>query len=131
MTKFGDDMRRLWRFIKKKFGGPMTLNDYQAEAWKTAIYPCKGHNLVYPILGLNGEAGELAEHCKKMMRDDNNKLTLERKAAIIKELGDVLWYVSDTCTELNIPLEKVARKNLEKLADRKKRNKIHGSGDDR
>ena len=131
MIKFSDDIKRLWSFIKAKYRGPMTLNGYQAEAWKTAIYPCKGHNLIYPVLGLNGEAGEIAEACKKMMRDDNNHLTLERKADIIKEVGDVLWYVSALCQELNIPMEKVARMNLQKLSSRQKRGKIQGSGDHR
>lgn len=131
MIRFRDDVKRLWRFLRGKIKGPMTLNEYQARAWKTAIYPCKGHNLIYPILGLNGEAGELAEACKKMMRDDNNHLTIERKADMIKELGDVLWYVAALCQEFSIPMEKVARMNLRKLADRQKRNKIQGSGDHR
>ncbi len=131
MIRFSDDIKRLWRFLRGKIKGPMTLNIYQAKAWKTAIYPCKGHNLIYPVLGLNGEAGEIAEACKKMMRDDNNHLTITRKADIIREIGDVLWYVAALCQELDIPMEKVARKNLEKLADRQRRNKIHGDGDDR
>jgi NTP pyrophosphatase (non-canonical NTP hydrolase) len=131
MIKFRDDMKRLWRFVKAKYKGPMTLNEYQAKAWKTAIYPCKGHNLIYPVLGLNGEAGEIAEACKKMMRDDHNHLTIERKSDIIKEVGDVLWYVAALCQELNMPMEKVAQMNLRKLADRQKRGKIQGDGDHR
>ncbi len=131
MIRFRDDLKRLWRFIKGKTKSPMTLNEYQAKAWKTAIYPCKGHNLTYPILGLNGEAGELADHCKKIIRDNNNKLTIGRKTDIIKEAGDVLWYVAALCQELNISLESIAQKNLQKLSDRQKRCKIQGSGDHR
>ena len=131
MIKFSDDIKRLWRFIKIKYKGPMTLNDYQVKAWKTAIYPCKGHNLIYPVLGLNGEAGEIAEACKKMMRDDHNHLTITRKADIIRELGDVLWYVAALCQELNIPMEKVAQINLRKLADRQECGTIQGDGDHR
>lgn len=131
MTKFRDDMKRLWRFSKSKFRGPMTLNEYQAGAWKTAIYPCRGHNLIYPILGLNGEAGEIAEHGKKMIRDDNGQLTFERKVALIKEVGDSMWYIAIICKELGISMEEVARQNLQKLADRQRRNKLHGDGDNR
>lgn len=117
-----------------------TFLRYQLIATKSAIYP--GRNtpigLMYTALKLNGEAGELAEHVGKAMRDDGfgafipeTALTKERRALIIKELGDVLWYISAICNELNISLPAVALRNLEKLKDRTDRQKLQGSGDDR
>lgn len=126
------------------------LDIYQEIAKKSAIYP--GRNtalgLAYVALKLNGEAGELAEHVGKAMRDDDlseyigesengksafylGELTPERENLIIKELGDVLWYISAACNELGITLEQVATANLLKLHDRTERNKLQGSGDNR
>lgn len=109
----------------------MNFNKYQKKSRKTAIYPNKGKNYIYPTLGLVGEAGEIAEKIKKILRDDNGKLTDEKRKKILNELGDVLWYVAQLATELNFSLEKVARENLEKLSSRKKRGALKGSGDER
>lgn len=109
----------------------MTLNDYQAIASTTALYPQSGSNLLYPVLGLCGETGEIAEKVKKMIRDDAGVLTDERKTLLIKELGDVLWYLSQIARELNVSLEEVATINVEKLRSRHARNALHGSGDER
>ena len=109
----------------------MTLNDYQVAATKTALYPDSGKNLIYPILGLCGESGELAEKLKKMIRDDQGLLTDDRRDLMIKELGDVLWYVSQVARELGSTLEEVAQGNIEKLASRAERQQLHGSGDER
>ena len=101
----------------------MEFNDYQEKTEETAIYP-KENAVEYLALGLNGEAGEVAEKVKKAIRDDK-ELDLE------KELGDVLWYLSQLSKELGINLDDVANTNLDKLFDRKERGKIQGDGDDR
>jgi NTP pyrophosphatase (non-canonical NTP hydrolase) len=109
----------------------MRLSDYQAGARATAVYPQLGDNLLYPTLGLCGEAGEVAEKIKKMVRDDGGALTEERRAALAKELGDVLWYVAQVATEAQLDLEEIAGANLEKLRSRRLRGVLSGSGDDR
>ena len=109
----------------------MEFNEYQKKARLTAIYPDIGSNPVYPTLGLTGEAGEVAEKVKKVIRDKKSIFDDESKNAIKKELGDVLWYVSNLCSELNLNLDDVANINLAKLNSRMKSNKISGSGDDR
>lgn len=103
----------------------MTLNEYQHAAEKTAIY-FDGHKILYPALGLAGEAGEVANKVKKMLRDD-----AENKAAVAAELGDVLWYVAALCRDLGVELEDLARANLDKLNSRKERGVLGGNGDNR
>jgi len=109
----------------------MTFADYQRDAQKTAIYPNVGQNFVYPTLGLAGEAGEIANKIKKIIRDKNNQLDDNDRQEIKKELGDVLWYIAQIATELQIPLEEIAQNNLEKLLSRLERNVLGGSGDNR
>ena len=109
----------------------MTFQEYQTESRKTAIYPNKDNNFIYPTLGLAGEAGEVAEKIKKVLRDGNGVVSEEKKEEIIKELGDVMWYVANLSTELKISLEDVVSKNIEKLQSRQQRNELHGSGDNR
>ncbi|MDD4625094.1 MAG: nucleoside triphosphate pyrophosphohydrolase family protein [Candidatus Paceibacterota bacterium] len=109
----------------------MEFNQYQEEARKTAIYPGQGSNYIYPVLGLVGEAGEVAEKVKKIIRDSNGDISEEKKADIEKELGDVLWYLANFAEELGIRLEDIAEKNIEKLKSRQERGKLHGSGDNR
>ena len=106
----------------------MKIDEYQAEARSTAIYD---QPIIYPTLGLTGESGEVAEKVKKMIRDDNGCLTEERRQALIKELGDVLWYLANISSDLGIPLSEVAEINLNKLKERKQKNMLQGSGDDR
>jgi NTP pyrophosphatase (non-canonical NTP hydrolase) len=107
------------------------LDRYQEEAWETAIYPDKGNNLYYPALGLVGEAGEVCNKIKKVMRDQDGKATLEQKNEIAKELGDVMWYLATLATELDSHLGCIADSNLKKLEDRAKRGVLKGSGDNR
>jgi len=109
----------------------MELSEYQARARATAVYPGAGENLLYPTLGLCGEAGEVAEKIKKMVRDDAGVLTDERRASLAKELGDVLWYLAQIATEADLDLAAVAQANIEKLSSRQRRNVLQGSGDDR
>ncbi len=109
----------------------MDLFEYQSRSRATAVYPGAGENLLYPTLGLCGEAGEVAEKIKKMIRDDDGVLTDERRAALAKELGDVLWYLAQLATEAGLELDAIAEANIEKLSSRQRRNVLQGSGDDR
>ncbi len=109
----------------------MDLSDYQERSRATAVYPGAGENLVYPALGLCGEAGEVAEKVKKAIRDDAGILTPERRQALAAELGDVLWYVAQVATEAGLDLDAVAEGNLDKLRSRQERAVLQGSGDAR
>ena len=109
----------------------MELNDYQRESRKTALYPDVGKNTIYPTLGLVGEAGEVADKVKKILRDKKGVFDKDSKDAIKFELGDVLWYISQLSCELGYELEEIANANLQKLNSRKSRGKIQGSGDSR
>ena len=109
----------------------MNFQTYQKKARLTAQYPNLGSNNIYPTLGLVGEAGEVAEKVKKVIRDKNGIFDEESKKGIKKELGDVLWYLSNLCDEFNFSFEQVAIQNLEKLKKRASKGKISGSGDDR
>lgn len=106
----------------------MGLNDYQQEALTTAVYP---NPIIYPTLGLTGEAGEVAEKVKKVLRDNDSEFTEEKKREIVKEIGDVLWNCATLSNDLGYTLEEVARLNIEKLASRKQRGMLHGNGDNR
>lgn len=108
-----------------------TLNEYQEACAQFAEYPHLGHGLVYPALGLAGEAGEVCENTKKMMRDDHGVLSDARRSALKKELGDVLWYVARCAAEAGLTLEEVGQANIEKLSSRQRRGVLHGDGDDR
>lgn len=105
----------------------MTFKEYQTKARQTAIYPKTEPNWIYPMLGLCGETGEIAEKLKKVIRDGNPV----DKDALKKELGDVLWYVANLAYELGLDLEDIAQTNIDKLFSRKERNCLHGSGDNR
>lgn len=124
----------------------LELNEYHKRAQQTALYRESAvhtdslrhqteridlYCLNYVVGKLNGEAGELIEEVCKAMRDDYGVITEERRTKMIKELGDVLWYVAAICEELNIDLEAVAMINLDKLEKRAQEGKLRGSGSDR
>ena len=109
----------------------MNLNDYQLSALTTAVYPDRGNNFAYPALGLAGEAGEVADKLKKVIRDDSGVLTDPVRDAVAKELGDVLWYVAVLAAEIDYDLNDIAQINVNKLASRHQRGVITGSGDNR
>jgi len=109
----------------------MNLNEYQTKSRKTAKYPDVDKNFLYPTLGLCGETGEVAEKIKKVLRDKGGTLDETTKTELKKELGDVLWYLSQLATELGLSLDDIAADNIEKLYSRLERGVIHGSGDNR
>lgn len=103
----------------------MDMTTYQQQAYTTATESSR--NIYYMTMGLTGEAGEIANKVKKIMRDARE---IDRED-LAKEIGDVLWYVAGLCTVLDLDLDDVAEANLKKLADRKARGVIGGSGDNR
>lgn len=109
----------------------MTLNEYQEIAGLTDEITDEQASRGYYYAGLTGEAGEVADHYKKMIRDDNGHYTQQRKDAIIKELGDCLWYIARISFRLGVKLDDVGRINNEKLESRQARGMILGSGDER
>lgn len=110
----------------------MKFSDYQQQAIKTALYPkVAGHSWVYPALGLANEAGEVTGKLKKVIRDNDGIVDDQRRKDIAKELGDVLWYLAQVATELEINLDEVAEANIAKLASRQARGTLGGDGDNR
>lgn len=109
----------------------MDFKKYQKFTNSVAVYPKLGKKFVYPALGLAGEAGEIADKVKKIFRDKSGRVKKKDKEEIAKELGDVMWYVSQVATEFGLSLDEVAKENVKKLKSRKKRGKIHGDGDNR
>jgi NTP pyrophosphatase (non-canonical NTP hydrolase) len=109
----------------------MDFQAYQEHSRTTARYPDAGRNPIYPTLGLCGEAGEVAEKVKKVLRDDGGAFNDAVRDDLLLELGDVLWYVAQLATELGLSLDTIAEANLAKLASRAARNVISGDGDRR
>lgn len=110
----------------------MTLNEYQTEALVTAVNSGDDmRDLAHWVLGVTGEAGEIAEKVKKIIRDQNGEVDDEAKAALAKEIGDVLWYLATLADHLGCKFDDIGVANIAKLRDRQARNKISGSGDDR
>lgn len=110
----------------------MKFIEYQEKAHGTSLATKIGEStFLYPVLGLVNEAGEVAGKIKKLYRDGGGIVTPEFKEMLRGELGDVLWYLSEVCTQLDITLDQVAIENIAKLESRKARNVIQGSGDNR
>ena len=109
----------------------MEFNEYQKKSRQTAVYPVIGQGFVYPALGLAGESGEVVEKIKKIFRDQQGIVSTEQRQAVAKELGDVLWYLAQLATGLDLELNQVAQDNLDKLLSRQQRDQLHGSGDNR
>lgn len=110
----------------------MTFDEYQKQAITTAIYNGdKMLDVCHWALGLCGESGEIAEKLKKIIRDHGGDPSKIDRDDIKKELGDVLWYIAVLAKELDIDLDEIAQANVEKLASRKQRDQIRGSGDNR
>jgi NTP pyrophosphatase (non-canonical NTP hydrolase) len=115
----------------------MDLDKYQKHTQRTAQYSyasekgVRTKDLVYPVLGLNGEAGEVAEKLKRLVRANKRYVSDEERAAIALELGDILWYVAQSALRMRYKLSEIAHLNIEKLQSRRRRNKVLGSGDNR
>tara|TARA_R100001463_G_scaffold17579_1_gene44789 strand:+ start:1774 stop:2148 length:375 start_codon:yes stop_codon:yes gene_type:complete len=115
-----------WEYYNETYKNKdMSLNEYQNAAAKTAVYKT-AHQILYPALGLAGEAGEVANKVKKMLRDNDFD-----RDAIVAEVGDVLWYIAALSRDLNVSLQDIALGNIEKLYGRKERGTLQGSGDKR
>lgn len=106
----------------------MQFQEYQEASHEFAVYP-QDHAPTYPILGLAGEAGELCNKYKKIIRGDDNQQEIIE--GIVEELGDCLWYLSECCTQLGLSLSDVATLNIQKLEMRRERDSLLGSGDKR
>lgn len=110
----------------------MTFDDYQKQALTTVISEGNEFNdLLHWVLGINGEAGEVAEKVKKIIRDKGGKVSEADKKEMGKEIGDVLWYLAVFAHHLGIRFDDIAADNLKKLADRQKRGVLGGAGDNR
>jgi NTP pyrophosphatase (non-canonical NTP hydrolase) len=113
----------------------MTLNEYQQAALETAQYPDRGNNVIYPSLGLAGEAGEAVDKVKKIWRNlgitSGREYLATQRLELAKEIGDVMWYVAALADEIGFDLESVAAMNMAKLKDRKERGVIKSEGDNR
>ena len=116
----------------------MNFNEYQTRAIVTDSYENSGKNIsvtelafLNKVLGLVGESGEVAEKIKKVLRNQDGKMSEDDKEEIIKELGDILWYMAVLSSYLGYDFETVAKNNLDKLADRAKRGVIKSKGDNR
>ncbi len=109
----------------------MDFSAYQEQSRTTARYPHIGHPVIYPVLGLASEAGEVAGRIKKVFRDQQGEISEQTRRMLAAELGDVLWYLAQACTELGLSLDDVAQQNLIKLLDRQARGTIQGDGDQR
>jgi len=109
----------------------MQMNDYQNKSIEFAIYPAT-HRILYPALGLAGEAGEVANKVKKFIRDGADKEAFEvKKIEIAAEIGDVLWYCANLAHDLGYTLSDIASENYSKLSGRSKRGTLGGDGDNR
>lgn len=133
--------------MRKKVGNIQKLDEYQdatlrydtfpgyydgtAKYSKDGIMVATEQGLIEKVLGLPGEAGEAADKFKKIIRDKSGVISLSDREEIVKELGDVMWYVSTIAAYLDVPLSEVANGNISKLESRLRRNKIHGEGDNR
>ncbi len=138
MQHTSDWAEEVREFVRHHGGARISFDDYQGTVMALAIYPGRGttsmhgaRSLAYTVLGLAGEAGEVSENLKKAIRDDGGDITPERRQAMLKELGDVLWYVTACATDLGSSLREVAETNAAKLLDRAARGKLQGSGSDR
>jgi NTP pyrophosphatase (non-canonical NTP hydrolase) len=117
------------QFLKEKYN-MSDFNSYQRVAAKTAIYP-EEHRILYPALGLAGEAGEVANKVKKLVRDGPDNRPDDWREQIASEIGDVLWYCAALASDLNLTLGMIAGQNQKKLLDRKEAGTLGGSGDTR
>lgn len=109
----------------------MDCDDYQRAALRTARSKDAPDEFMHLVLGLVGEAGEIAEKVKKLVRDENSDLARLDREDMAAEIGDVLWYAAVLASYLDLSLNDVVQRNVDKLADRQRRAVLGGSGDQR
>lgn len=112
----------------------MDFDEYQVKAAESDAFSKCGFSevgFIEKVLGLAGEAGEVTDKYKKILRDKNGIASEEDKEALVKELGDVMWYIASISRYMDVPMSEVAEKNIAKLQDRMKRGTVHGEGDNR
>jgi NTP pyrophosphatase (non-canonical NTP hydrolase) len=108
----------------------MDIQEYQKRALATTEYG-SGNAIIYPALGMNGEAGEVAEKIKKVLRDKKGEFSDESKLEIAKEIGDVIWYCSALANDIGYTLDQIFSINIDKFESRRSRNVLSGNGDNR
>jgi NTP pyrophosphatase (non-canonical NTP hydrolase) len=109
----------------------MDFKEYQAKTVEFAFYP-EDQAIQYLTLGLTSEAGEVAGVVKKQIRDNPYvSYSVEFEQKMIKELGDVMWYIAQLCDWLDLDFEEILEENIAKLSSRKERNQLKGDGDER
>jgi len=107
----------------------MTIQEYEDFMSTSKVYNCLP--IIYPILGMNGETGEVAEKVKKCLRDNDGIFGGQIKKDILKELADVLWYIWATADDMGYTLKDVMEVGIKKVKERQETNTVHGEGDDR
>ena len=117
------------QWLERRYKG-MKFEEYEEIVKQTAVYP-KTHKILYPALGMAGEAGEVANKVKKIIRDGVTNQPKDWREQLASEVGDVLWYCAAIAQALNMPLAVIASKNKDKLLSRKERGTLSGSGDTR
>ena len=116
-------------WLERRYKG-MKFSEYEELVKETAIYPAT-HRILYPALGMAGEAGEVANKVKKLVRDGLDSQPENWRQEIAKEIGDVLWYCAALAHDLNVPMALIAAQNKDKLLARKEKGTLGGSGDNR
>lgn len=106
---------------------------YESFVAPIAVYPGQGtiFGLAYTALGVAGEGGEFCDKVKKVLRDDDGVISAEKRIAMLKELGDDLWYIAASARELGSSLNEVMGMNVDKLLGRRVAGTVHGEGDNR
>lgn len=126
-ARYGDEPTYI---VEAPHSRGMSLNEYQQCALETAVYP-EEYNIVYPALGMAGEAGEVADKVKKVIRDGNADFSPVKCEEIAMEIGDVMWYCAVLADRIGYKLDTIGRMNHRKLKSRQLRSKLGGSGDNR
>ena len=126
MSKLENEVKQ---WMKERYKD-MNVNVYQDRAVATAIYP-ETHKITYPALGMAGEAGEVANKVKKIIRDGKKSLPDDWQQQLASEIGDVIWYCAALARDLDMSLATIMAANLDKLKTRQEQGTLGGSGDKR
>ena len=126
MSKLENEVKQ---WMKERYKD-MDVNVYQDRAVATAIYP-ETHKITYPALGMAGEAGEVANKVKKIIRDGKKSLPDDWQEQLASEIGDVMWYCAALARDLDMSLATIMAANLDKLKTRQEQGTLGGSGDKR